>query len=96
MKGPVSASLGSTLTALPWCCIAPAVFSAAGVVTAGVGSAVAQATPLFVGASVLLLGRALHLAMIRKQGRPWVRGVTVASAVFVLGLWSARLGILPG
>jgi len=93
VKGPGSASVGSALTALPWCCIAPAAFSAAGVVTAGVGSAVAQATALFVVASLAFLARALHLALIRRQGRPWVRRVTVVSALLVVGLWSVRLGI---
>lgn len=92
MKGPGAASLSSALAALPWCCIAPAAFSTVGVVTAGVGSRFAQATPLFVVVSLAFLARALHLAWVRRQGRPWARAATVVSALLVLGLWSARLG----
>ena len=93
MKGAVSASVGSTLAALPWCCITPAALSTAGVMTAGIGSAMARATPLFVVLSAALLARALDLALVQRRGRPWVRVVTVVSAVLVVGLWSVRLGI---
>ena len=96
MRGPGSASLGSALTALPWCCIAPAALSAAGVLTAGVGSVLADAVPFFLIASLALLARALQLALVRRHGPPWVRAATVAAALVVAGIWTTRLAILPG
>ncbi len=85
----------SAVTALPWCCIAPAVFSVSGAAVAGVGAGLQTATPLFFAASAGFLGRALYLSLIRRQGPRWVRMVAVASALAVSLLWSIRLGVWP-
>ncbi len=95
MTSPIRSTVASAVTALPWCCIAPAVFSVSGVAVAGVGAGLQTAIPLFVAASAGFLGRALYLSLIRKQGPRWVRMVTVASAVAVSALWSIRLGVWP-
>ena len=84
--------IGSSLTALPWCCIAPAAFAASGVVTAGVGTALGSATPLFLVVSVAFLTRALYMALAKRQGPLWVRALVVGSTPLIAGLWAFRLG----
>ena len=95
MTSPIRSTVASAMTALPWCCIAPAVFSVSGAAVAGLGAGLQIATPLFLAASAGFLGRALYLSLIRRQGPHWVRMVTVASAVAVSVLWSIRLGAWP-
>ncbi len=95
MASPIRPTVISAVTALPWCCIAPAVFSVSGAAVAGVGAGLQTATPLFFAASAGFLGRALYLSLIRRQGPRWVRMVTVASAVAVSLLWSIRFGVWP-
>ncbi len=95
MASPIHPTVVSAVTALPWCCIAPAVFSVSGAAVAGLGVALQSATPLFFAASAGFLGRALYLSLIRRQGPRWVRMVTVASAVAVSLLWSTRFGVWP-
>ena len=51
-EGTLRSVIGSSLSALPWCYIAPAAFAASGVVTAGVGTALGSALPLFLVMSV--------------------------------------------
>ncbi len=82
----------SAVTVLPWCCIAPAVFSASGVAVAGIGAGFRSATPLFLIVTLGFLGRAHYLSLIRRHGPRWVRLVTVAAAVSVSLVWSFRLG----
>ena len=89
----VKAMVGSVLTALPWCCIGPAVFSVSGAAIAGVGVGLSTATPLFLAVSLGFLGRALYLSLIRRQGPRWVRMVTVGSATGVGLLWAFRFGV---
>ena len=91
----IRSTVGSVATALPWCCIAPAAFALAGVAMAGGGTALAQATPLFLIVSVGLLGRALFLSLVRRRGPRWVRGVVLTSAPLVAALWLFRLGLWP-
>ena len=95
MREAGSASIFSALTALPWCCIAPAALGVGGVATAGVAAAIAQATPLLLVVSVGFLGRAVYLAGVRRSGRPWARAVALVSAPLVLVLWAYRLGFWP-
>ena len=95
MASPIRPTVVSAVSALPWCCIAPAVFSVSGAAVAGVGAGLQTATPLFLAASAGFLGRALYLSLIRRQGPRWVRMVTVASAVAVSLVWSTRFGIWP-
>ncbi len=95
MASPIRPTVVSAVSALPWCCIAPVVFSVSGVAVAGVGAGLQTATPLFFAASAGFLGRALYLSLIRRQGPRWVRMVTVASAVAVSLVWSTRFGIWP-
>ncbi len=82
---------GSGLAALPWCCIAPAAFAVSGVATAGIGTALSSATPLFLIASVVFLGRALYLALVKRRGPRWVRAVASVSAPMIAALWAFRL-----
>ena len=83
MPSPMRSNVVSGVTALPWCCIAPAVFSVSGVAVAGIGAGLKSATPLFLSVSLGFLGRALYLSLIRSHGPRWVRRVTVAAAVTV-------------
>ena len=92
MKEAGSASFFSAVTALPWCCIAPAALSLGGVATAGAGAVIAEATPILLVVSVGFLGRAVHLAGVRRSGRPWARAVALVSAPLVVALWLYRFG----
>ena len=93
MPSPISSTVASALSALPWCCIGPAVFSLSGVAVAGVGVGLRTAIPVFLLASLGFLARALYLSLIRRRGPSWVRAVTVGSAVVVLAAWSFRFGV---
>ena len=92
MRDPGSASFFSAMTALPWCCIAPAALGLGGVATAGAGAVIAEATPLLLVVSVGFLGRAVYLAGVRRSGRPWARAVALVSAPLVVAFWLYRLG----
>lgn len=90
-------SLGASLvTAVPWCCIAPAVLALSGVATACAGAVIAEATPVLLVVSVAFLGRAVYLAGVRRSGRPWARAVAVVSAPLVVALWLYRFGLWFG
>ncbi len=93
MPSPIRSTVVSAVTELPWCCIAPAVFSVSGVAVAGIGAGLKSATPLFLIVSLGFLGRALYLSLIRRHGPRWVRLVTVSAAVTVSLVWSFRLGV---
>ena len=95
MTSPLRSTVVSAVTALPWCCIAPAVFAVSGAAVAGAGAGLQTATPFFFAASAGFLGRALYLSLLRRQGPRWVRRVTVASAVAVSLLWTTRFGVWP-
>ncbi len=95
MPSAIRSTLASAATALPWCCIAPAVFSISGAAVAGMGAGVRTATPLFLVVSLGFLGRALYLSLIQRRGPPWVRIVTVSSALVVVFVWSFRFGLWP-
>ncbi len=95
MASPIRPTVVSAVSALPWCFIAPAVFSVSGVAVAGVGAGLQTAIPLFLAVSAGFLGRALYLSLVRRQGPRWVRLVTVGSSVAVSLLWSVRLGVWP-
>lgn len=84
--------LGSALTALPWCCIAPAAFAVSGVATAGIGTGLRVAMPFFLVLSAALLGRSLHLALVKRQGATWVRVMVVLSTPAIALIWAFRLG----
>ncbi len=92
MRDPGSASFFSAMTALPWCCIAPAALGLGGVATAGAGAVIAEATPFLLVVSVGFLGRAVYLAGVRRSGRPWARAVAFVSAPLVVAFWLYRLG----
>ena len=95
MTSAIRSTLASAVTALPWCCIAPAVFSVSGAAVAGVGAGLRTATPLFLVVSLGFLARALHMSLIRAQGPRWVRAVTLISALAVTVLWGFRFGAWP-
>ena len=86
-------AMASSAAALPWCCIAPAALSVSGAAVAGAGVGLRTATPLFLLVSVAFLGRALYLSLIRRQGRPWTRAVTLVSALAVSLLGGFRTGL---
>ncbi len=90
--GSVRSVIGSALTALPWCCIAPAAFAVSGVATAGIGTGLQSAMPVFLVLSAGLLGRSLYLALVKRQGRPWVRAVVVVSTPAVALVCAFRFG----
>ncbi len=90
-----SASFFSAMTALPWCCLAPAALGLGGVATAGAAVVIAEATPILLLVSVGFLGRAVYLAGVRRSGRPWARAVALVSAPLVVALWAYRLGFWP-
>jgi hypothetical protein len=48
-------------------------------------------SPLLIGLSVLLLGRAFYILYVRGRGTRASVAITWLSAVFVVGYWSWRL-----
>ncbi len=84
--------MGSGLAALPWCCIAPAAFAVSGVATAGIGTGLRSAMPAFLVLSVGLLGRSLHLALVKRQGPMWVRVMVLLSTPAIALVWAFRFG----
>ncbi len=91
-ESTIRSVVGSSLAALPWCCIAPAAFAVSGVATAGVGTALRFATPLFLVLSLVFLGRGLYLALVRRHGPRWVRAVVLVATPLIAALWAFRLG----
>ncbi len=92
MSGRVRWVMGSALTALPWCCIAPAAFAVSGVATAGIGTGLQSAMPVFLVLSAGFLARSLYLALVKRQGPIWVRGVVLVSAPAIALVWAFRFG----
>ena len=90
--GSVRSAMGSALTALPWCCIAPAAFAVSGVATAGIGTGLQSALPVFLFLSAGLLGRSLYLVLEKRQGPTWVRAVVLAPAPAIALVWAFRFG----
>ena len=84
--------MGSALTALPWCCIAPAAFAVSGVATAGIGTGLQSAIPVFLVLSAGLLGRSVFLALVKRQGPIWVRAVVLVAAPAIALVWAFRFG----
>ena len=64
----VRSIVGSTLAAVPWCCIAPAAFAVSGVATAGIGTGLRLSMPALFALSAGLLGRSLYLALVKAVG----------------------------
>ena len=90
--GSVRSVAGSALAALPWCCIAPAAFALSGVATAGIGTGLQLAIPVFLVLSTGLLGRSLYLALVKRQGPSWVRAVVLLSTPAIALIWAFRFG----
>ena len=88
----VRSVMGSALTALPWCCIAPAAFAVSGVAAAGIGTGLKSAMPILLVLSAGLLGRSVYLALVKRQGAPWVRAVVLVSAPAIALVWAFRFG----
>ncbi len=80
------------MTALPWCCIAPAAFAVSGVALAGIGTALQPAMPVLLVLSAGLLGRSLYLALVKRQGPMWVRAVVLLSTPAIALVWAFRFG----
>ncbi len=93
--GSVRSVMGSAFTALPWCCIAPAAFAVSGVATAGIGTGLQSATPVFLVLCAGLLARSLYLAFVKRQGPTWVRAVVLVSAPAIALVWALRFGWVP-
>jgi len=86
-RAPAWHGLGAALSALPWCCILPAVLSLAslgGALTAGVW--LRQLAWPLLPLSALLLGRVFWLLYRQGQGVPWSRRITWAAALAVAAL----------
>ncbi len=92
MESPIRATVVSAMTALPWCCIAPAAFAVSGVAMAGIGTALQSAMPVFLVLSAGLLGRSLYLALVKHQGPVWVRTVVLLSTPAIALVWAFRFG----
>ncbi len=92
MESPIRATVVSAMTALPWCCIAPAAFAVSGVAMAGIGTALQSAMPVFLVLSAGLLGRSLYLALVKRQGPMWVRVVVLLSTPAIALVWAFRFG----
>ncbi len=90
----VRSVMGSALAALPWCCIAPAAFAISGVATAGIGTGLQRAIPVFLVLSSGLLGRSLYLALVKRQGPSWVRAIVLLSTPAIALIWAFRFGWL--
>ena len=84
--------MGSGLAALPWCCIAPAAFAVSGVVTAGIGTGLRSAIPVFLVLSVGLLARSLYLALVKRQGPMWIQAIVLLSTPAIALVWAFRFG----
>ncbi len=94
-ESSVRSVMGSAFAALPWCCIAPAAFAVSGIATAGIGTGLKSALPVFVVLSAGLLGRSLYLALVKRQGPTWVRAVVLVSAPAIALVWALRFGWVP-
>ncbi len=92
MESPIRTTVASVMTALPWCCIAPAAFAVSGVAMAGIGTALQSAMPVFLVLSAGLLGRSLYLALVKRQGPVWVRAVVLPSTPAIALVWAFRFG----
>ena len=92
MESPIRTTVASAMTALPWCCIAPAAFAVSGVAMAGIGTALQSAMPVFLVLSAGLLGRSLYLALLKRQGPMWVRVVVLLSTPAIALVWAFRFG----
>ncbi len=92
MESPIRTTVASAMTALPWCCIAPAAFAVSGVALAGIGTALQSAMPVFLVLSAGLLGRSLYLALVKHQGPVWVRAVVLTSTPAIAVVWAFRFG----
>ncbi len=92
MESSIRATVVSAMTALPWCCIAPAAFAVSGVAMAGIGTALQSAMPVFLVLSAGLLGRSLYLALVKHQGPVWVRTVVLMSTPAIAVVWAFRFG----
>ena len=89
---PIRENVLSIAASVPWCCVLPA---ALGALSAG-GATVARlwlvrATWLLLPVTIALIGRAFWLLYVKRQGAPWVRGATWASAVASASLWLTRI-----
>ena len=91
----VRSIMGSALTALPWCCIAPAAFAVSGVAAAGIGAGLQSVLPAFLLLSGGLLGRSLYLSLVKRRGPTWVRAVVLVSAPAIALVWAFRFGWVP-
>ncbi len=92
MESPIRTTVASAMTALPWCCIAPAAFAVSGVAMAGIGTALQSAMPIFLVLSAGLLGRSLYLALVKRRGPMWVRAIVLLSTPAIALVWSFRFG----
>ena len=52
--------------------------------------------PVLIVVSVLLLGRSFYILYVQKRGTRVSAVVTWLSALFVVGYWSWRLGVVSG
>lgn len=95
MASAIRSTSLSALTALPWCCIAPAAFAVSGAALAGVGAAIQTATPVLLVVSLSFLARALYLSLILRRGPRWARGLVLSGTPLVVALWCFRLGFWP-
>ena len=92
MESPIRTNVASAMTALPWCCIAPAAFAVSGVAMAVIGTALQSAMPVFLVLSAGLLGRSLYLSLVKRQGPVWVRAVVLLSTPAIALVWAFRFG----
>jgi len=92
MKERGSSLLGAGLV-VPWCCVAPAALSLAGVTGLSFGVLMTIEATLFPYLAIIavaLLGRAHYLLHVKHQGNRVSHVVTWAATLLVVTLWGVR------
>ena len=79
------------LTALPWCCVVPAAFASAGVVSTVVARWLVAGAPFLLLLTVASLSRAHYLIWAKHHGSSLARVLTVIATAVAITLWAIRL-----
>ena len=79
------------MTALPWCCVVPAAFASAGVISTVVARWLVAGAPLLLLLTLASLSRAHYLIWAKDHGSVLAKVVTVLATVVAGTLWAVRL-----
>lgn len=90
-RSPALATL-SAMLAFPWCCIESALLSTVGISAAGLGwLAGPQHLWIFLALSSSAVTWSLYLTVVKRQGSPAYRGLSLAFVLVAVGIWTWRL-----